>query len=368
MSIIGAPGLASAGYIVKKYEVRKTINYPISLFEIDGAWGRGAFSNGWSQSSPNLGERFCEVVPGTATLSGATLRTYVYQVWSITGSYLGYYPTSPSNVQFAYTVLGKKPPTINGPTLVCTSNATFALNDCPLGATVSWLHSNNLIYVSGQGTDNYTVKAANATIYGGGWLKAIVSTSSVSDTVEKEFLVGLPYPPVIIVYPFVQPNTLVNVTAASPGAESWDWQVSGGTIMSGQGTQNISVQTTTYCIDSLRLRVTVGNACGSQPQVENSAAFYCPGGGGLGGLSVSPNPASQTLTIEIEDSTSITTSQATNEAYTVQLFNRNNKPVYQRKEISKHFTINVSGYRRGIYYLRVTRANQVYVKKIVIVH
>ncbi len=55
---------------------------------------------------------WCKVVPGSATASGATLQTYVYNIWTIDpyDGYpmddLGFYPTEPENVSFGYTALG----------------------------------------------------------------------------------------------------------------------------------------------------------------------------------------------------------------------------------------------------------------------
>ncbi|MFB0515054.1 MAG: FlgD immunoglobulin-like domain containing protein [Candidatus Neomarinimicrobiota bacterium] len=53
---------------------------------------------------------WCNVVPGSVTGTQATLQAYVYKVWTITGYYLGWYPTSPSNVTFAYSALDDDPP------------------------------------------------------------------------------------------------------------------------------------------------------------------------------------------------------------------------------------------------------------------
>ena len=56
---------------------------------------------------------WCDVVSGSVTQTGATLKTYVYKVYSISGQYLGYYPTSPGNVTFAYTALGDVSPPLS---------------------------------------------------------------------------------------------------------------------------------------------------------------------------------------------------------------------------------------------------------------
>lgn len=102
---IGAMGLASTYYSVNRIEIQKTISLPENITNIVGIWGRGVFSSGWSQESPNYGEGFCEVVPGSITATTATLRTYVYDVYSQIGQHIGYRPCAPENAVMAYTVL-----------------------------------------------------------------------------------------------------------------------------------------------------------------------------------------------------------------------------------------------------------------------
>ncbi|MDD2286781.1 MAG: S8 family serine peptidase, partial [Paludibacter sp.] len=153
---IGATGLATGNYLVKRIEVQKTVTLPDNVYNVTGAWGRGVFTSGWSAASPNFGEGFCEVVPGSLTGTSMTLRTYVYQVWSIAGSYLGYYPTSPSNATFAYSVLGLEKPTISGPSHIY-NQGTYTITNLPVGATVQW---STLIpdyaTITGQGTSTAT--------------------------------------------------------------------------------------------------------------------------------------------------------------------------------------------------------------------
>ena len=125
--IYGAPGMADAAYIVKRHEVRKNVNFGKTYQGIPNVWGRGVDNTsgtlGWSIESPNFSMGWTDVVPGTVTSSSATLRTYVYEVWTIAGQWVGWKPTTPSNVKFAYTVLGT--PTlqvsISGPSAIYTS-------------------------------------------------------------------------------------------------------------------------------------------------------------------------------------------------------------------------------------------------------
>jgi len=99
--IYAIPGLATANYSVKRHEVQKTVALPsMSTAQV---WGRGAFTNGYA-NSPSFGMGFCEPVGMTPTT--VTLRTYCYEIWTINGQYLGWYPCQPSQVQYAYTVWG----------------------------------------------------------------------------------------------------------------------------------------------------------------------------------------------------------------------------------------------------------------------
>ncbi len=93
------------------------MSYPKQFSNTPYVWGRGVNETvGWSAANPNYQVGYCNVVSSTAT--SAELRTFVYEVWTIGGQYKGWYPTSPSNVTYAYTVLGIPEPlsvTITGP-------------------------------------------------------------------------------------------------------------------------------------------------------------------------------------------------------------------------------------------------------------
>ncbi len=98
-------GFASGSYLVKRYDVRKTVNL-VGYSGTPYMWGRGVNeTTGWSGANPNFQTGYCKVVSSTATT--AELKTFVYKVWNTIGQNLGWYPTSPSNAVFAYSVLGQ---------------------------------------------------------------------------------------------------------------------------------------------------------------------------------------------------------------------------------------------------------------------
>ncbi len=126
MVILGAQayGLSDGVYIVKRHEVRRTLNFP--WMKNHAAWGRGVATVGWSVSNPNFAIGWCDVVPGTLTNTSVTLRTYVYEVWSIDGRWLGWKPAHPSNVA----LLGEQVPLsvyITGPSVGFVRLSVFDL-------------------------------------------------------------------------------------------------------------------------------------------------------------------------------------------------------------------------------------------------
>ncbi|MDR0436765.1 MAG: S8 family peptidase [Bacteroidales bacterium] len=118
-SLMGVSGLASQVYFLERHEVHKTVTFPEPFLHIEGIWGRGVGTTGWSRANPNFGIGFCEVVSYTS--NSVTLRTYVYLVRDIHMYSLGWHPTTPVNTTFAYTVLGTLMPTIFGPDFICFS-------------------------------------------------------------------------------------------------------------------------------------------------------------------------------------------------------------------------------------------------------
>jgi len=260
-------------------------------------------------------------------------------------------------------------PTISGDSIVCTSGSVFTLNNPPSGSTVSWIHSSNLTYVSGQGTDNYTVKAASSTTSGMGWVKAVVSSSCGNDTIEKNVWVGKPATPTIICpYTKVGLNSLIEVNAVGPGAESYNWTVGGGTITSGQGTSDIWIMTSSHCQYDLTIRLTTSNACGSSAQTEKSIPFDCSGG--ITPLSVSPNPVNNILTVEINDNKAPDNLKYSNSNKILELrvydkmMNLKMKKTFRGRKTQ----INVRNLNQGVYILQIISGNKIFKKEIMITH
>jgi subtilisin family serine protease len=228
--IIGASNLPSSNYVVKRHEVRKTITFPLSFNQIIGVWGRGIGTTGWRNSEPNYGEGFCEVL--THTNTNATLRTYVYEITNISGQQLGWFPTSPSNVTFAYTVLGTLPPTISGASsLYSLQQATYTVQDLPTGTTVTWSGSSNVNVISGQGTNQVTISACS------GYSATI--TATLSGTINQVLNKTIEVKPGD--FYVTQYLDHVDVELHNPYAQCFDWEISNNLIsIIGNGNINCS--------------------------------------------------------------------------------------------------------------------------------
>lgn len=105
---------------VRRFEVTLNITYPSTSNPVIICT-----SNGFNLANPNDGRRFAEAINFTST--SATLRTYIYTGYNSNGQYLGWIPTSPSNIKFSYVVVGGPSPT----TFQTESGVTIVSNDIP---------------------------------------------------------------------------------------------------------------------------------------------------------------------------------------------------------------------------------------------
>ena len=95
---------------VRRFEVRKSVTFPVTFDSIPHVWGRGAENAtiGYSNESPNYNMGWCEADSASITTSGCILRTFVYEVkrYPLGDEFLGWWPARYDSVQFGYSVLG----------------------------------------------------------------------------------------------------------------------------------------------------------------------------------------------------------------------------------------------------------------------
>jgi hypothetical protein len=378
-----AGNLSSGNYIVQKIEVQKAVALPDSIYNIIGVWGRGAFSIGWSPEVTNYGEGFCDVVPGSLTSTNVTLRTYVYDVSTLLGVHLGYYPASPANATFAYSILGLKKPTITGPSQIC-NQGTYMINNLAIGDVVTWSATPaNIVSFQPNGNSVTLTKVGNGKI-------TLTATINSNLTISMPVSVGAPYYLGIsgisnlnmwdVGYFQVLPGTgyyayegTLSVSDGVGLATSYGWSLvsrsTGGSISWWPSGGSVDVAMKQSNSD-LTLKCTATNSCGSYTQ------YYWFSTGAFIPLILTPNPSSTQVEVSIGDEATsnagtlqpVTTEIADNISYSISVVDIYGNTVYSTTKTGKKFTISTSSFRNGIYAVIVSDGKTVYQKKLIVNH
>jgi subtilisin family serine protease len=147
-------GLSTGFYSVKRFEVQKTVTMPDYLN--DGyVWCRSSNETiGWSDEIPNHQMGFSDVVLRDG--NSVTLRTYIYDIYTLGGGHVGMRPATSNNVVFAYTTLGipcyqnlhvwehLKPGTENQSVVYSVSNDLTSSSEIDSGADIVFKAGNQI--------------------------------------------------------------------------------------------------------------------------------------------------------------------------------------------------------------------------------
>jgi len=263
---------------------------------------------------------------------------------------------------------------ITGTSLVCSSNSTFTLHNRPSGTTVDWTPSSNLTEVTGDGTDNYTVRAPSPSTYGSGWVQATINSSCGTITLPNwNVWVGKPDQPTIVPtgYPTIEMQVgerkYFRITSSPGYPTSYHWWVVGSPC----GVEIISGSTSKYCTMLANepswnnFYVTTSNACGTSVSAGGAIKVVDGGGGPLMPLSIKPNPANYYIEAEILDDNF---ESGSNNMIHIKLFNNRSILFYTGISYQKTFRINTSTLPHGLYLLQVIYKGEIYSKQLLIEH
>jgi hypothetical protein len=188
---------------------------------------------------------------------------------------------------------------ISGPGNVCNSAERFTIVNTPTGASPVWAISPNLNYISGQGTDTYTVSAVEN---GAGWIKATMEGGCGTVIRQQSIYAGalsagdysINGPTSTCAFQQVT----FHATSLIEATYDWYWPAD-WTYVSGQYGSMLTLQAPMHSIGA-EVGVYMGNACGptTTPAVIYVSAEEC---GDTYALSFSPNPARKRLTVELID-------------------------------------------------------------------
>lgn len=304
---------------------------------------------------------------------GGTIMSYCHQQSVGINFNLGFGP-QPGNVIRNRVDIADCLLSITGPSQIC-SQATYTINP-PDGATVTWSATPHLFSPhSGTGT-TAVVGPAGTMSQGKGLLTFTITVGGSSYAVSKEILVGGDPPQIYGLPPYMcsRQSAIINVSPSSDGY--YYWEIAGGRIISGQGTETLYFETDMLPpyspSSSVGVYVQVHGECGNTLVASTSVPVeQCEGGGVISSL-IYPNPATDVVTVELreertsDDALSIqrTTVPVITGTYEIQLWSASamlrryttDQPVYQ---------IPVSGLPAGIYFVRVIKDGQTHTKKLI---
>ena len=269
-------------------------------------------------------------------------------------------------------------PSIFGSDYVCASNSTqdaqsYFVNNLPPGASVTWQCTSKLGFVGGSSGNTCAVYGK---IAGGGTLTANINTSGTLLTITKNLDVSTdPADPNAHVYVsgYSVGNGMLRLEVSTPAiygirAFIWNAQSIGGGGSS-QGTQtgpngdywvipagnyNVEVRAVTQC----------GHIIGTN-------TIYAAGSYSS---SASPNPANNTLNVNIEEleNGGISTLSSTSGQvyYDIRLYNMQGSLLRSLRVANGQTSIDVSGLPNGNYFLHVYKngTNEPQVHKVIVSH
>lgn len=276
-------------------------------------------------------------------------------------------------------------PGISGSTEALCSNQerTFTSNTTITGSSYSWTKDDTrLDYVSGSGTISYRIKAKNTS--GNAWVQLQITTPSgeVATTPYKYFWIGIFANNVVTGQAAVCPNSIYTYTAQVPGGHypsySYSWTYPSNWMYSYQYQNTIRLQTPMYPYYGT-VRVSITNACGTSAY---SGITVYPGSGCGGYYSLYPNPASDNVTILINEDPSLAVtsdSEITNAdkinaqanepaIYTIRIFSSQGTLLSTVTRAGKSFTIPLNNLRDGIYVIEVNDGKNSYRQQLIVKH
>jgi Zn-dependent metalloprotease len=279
--------------------------------------------------------------------------------------------------------------TISAPTnnLICSSG-TFTVNGMPSGCVISqWKYSSNLTLSSAIGNSATFTTSPNSN--SAGWVQPIIHSNSCgTDTEVPVYNVwcGTPqitnqkvdggyYSPGMQICPG---NHYLTVTPIGGNVSNATWTVPGGVPYS-VGT-NLLNFTFPSSYSSIAITCRSTNTCG----VGTNASFYLSkkayGCSGFFGMTVYPNPASDNVTITLDN---MTTSNTIDESdlsnvdgsnsvnitpvdYTINIYNNQSMRLSSFKRTGNSFNIPLVNMRDGTYIIEVTDGKNSYKQQLIV--
>ena len=281
--------------------------------------------------------------------------------------------------------------TITGPDGICMYlPETYTVSNLPLGATVTWDGGAFLSLISGQGT---TMATFSRTGYGLSQLKATISVGNNTIYASRIIHSNTPSRPWIKKGATIYKDATANFTlCVGQGATNLDLTIitpdnaiTGGpwVVTKTLNPENFSIIQNDNSLTVIPLKTGGGvftikssNSCGPGEELGVYLTLNtCSGGTGPlkpPGLpvddlmTISPNPASSEVAIEIADNADSQSNAVS--TYTVQIVDMSGAKAFHGKKKGKKFNLSTSSLRNGTYNLIVSDGVNTYQKRLVVKH
>lgn len=259
---------------------------------------------------------------------------------------------------------------ISGPSTIC-SQATYTIANLPAGATVQWSTDNDkLQLISGQGTASVMFSKNGE---GQSIIRSNIIIGSTNITLQQIVWIGTPSTPIDILGPSrYLVNDVYDITAITDSSTGYlEWKLggrlSGAYIISGQGSDVVTIAMGNEA-GPLTISVRAINDCGVSSFRTIGAMVL----DGYGIESISPNPATDIVTIELEEET------PDNQALSIQRVNKTPSQgvtqiqlwsatalIRTYKTDQSVYQISVSDLAAGMYFVRVIKDGKTYTQKLI---
>jgi len=249
---------------------------------------------------------------------------------------------------------------ITGSSTVCTSNSTFILQNRPSGTSVSWSKGPYLSYVSGQSTDNYTVKASSSISSGSSWVKATIPTDLDTIVFEKNIWVGkvlsnglrlidrmTGYPIYVFCNGEAHPVQAQHIDGEA-FLDDWDWDVTNGYITYDNPYDDNSKVTLRPLNYNFDVKIRAHNSCGWSEWADMDT-YTIPCGYMM--FTMHPNPADDFVEITAWEDVNKTTLKSNDEFYEVQIYNYMKVLQYQALSKDPILRLNTANFENGVYFV-----------------
>ncbi|NOU17084.1 MAG: T9SS type A sorting domain-containing protein [Bacteroidales bacterium] len=298
-------------------------------------------------------------------LSAGTTNKFYVTAESNTG-------VSPQSTTFSVTTLSIPTPTISGPATVCSLGATFTVGNLPSGCSVSWDPGTNLSLSSASGSSATFTPTGNSS----SWVRATFNSGCGTAYRNYSIVAGSPVPGAISIDFDAPPRRFTATIDGVNTATSYKWYLDGVLKSSTSSTSVIFQRQLNNCGHVYYVDVAEVNACGvseiSHAEVSEDPCYY--------GFSISPNPASENVTLTIGKAENTATTQSTQDAatfrskfistnsYTVRIFDNFGTIKATLKKSGETVTLPISNLDNGCYIIEINDGNKIYRQQLVVKH